>query len=325
MEPNRTPLRPEEADEPSSPFNPAPVPSAMAGTEPASPPARIGWSDGHLPEIVEPLDPRHPDTAFTETKRLRHDGWTPEKMRLFLSRLAECGVVKEACLAAGMSARSAYNLRDRDPLFAAGWEAACVMARPRLADEAFSRAMNGVVERIYKDGAIVAERHRYDNKLTMSVLGRLDARIDRDEERGAPHLKLVAQWDDYLAALGEGRREDGLALLAPPQPKPNLRTKAEDSELDELHPPKWNDMDEDDHWVWEQDEAWWTDYPPPADFDGEQVGKYGDRNYRRTLTPFEQKVIDAEEAADLARAEAQRDAYFLGSDPKDDKPDPAAI
>ena len=85
--------------------------------------------------------------------------------------------------------------------------------RPRLADEAYSRAMNGVLERIYKDGAIVAERHRYDNRLTMSVLARLDARADRAEEKGAPHLALVARWDDYLAALGEDRREDGLALL----------------------------------------------------------------------------------------------------------------
>src|SRR3546814_12372224 len=108
-------------------------------------------------------------------------------MRLFLSRLAECGVVKEGCLACGMSARSAYNLRDRDPLFAAGWDAACVMARPRLAAEAFSRAMNGIVERTYKDGMIVAERHRYDNTPTIAVPGRLAARHARAEERGAAH------------------------------------------------------------------------------------------------------------------------------------------
>src|SRR3546814_10212211 len=215
-----------------------PAAEAIIEAEPAR--KRIGWIDGHLPDIVEPLDPQHPDTAFTETRRLRHDGWTPEKMRLFLSRLAECGVVKEGCLACGMSARSAYNLRDRDPLFAAGWEAACVLARPRLADEAFSRALNGIVERIYKDGMIVAERHRYDNKLTMAVLGRLDARHDRDEERGAAHLGLIARWDDYLAASGEDRREDGLALLAPPEPEPQgaLRTNAPDNELHELRSEK---------------------------------------------------------------------------------------
>jgi hypothetical protein len=193
-----------------SPFGPRPAAEAA--------PARIGWFEGHMPDVVDPLDPLHPQTAFFETRHMRHDGWTPEKMRLFLARLAECGVVKDACQAAAMSARAAYNLRDRDPLFAAGWEAAGVMARSRLADEAYSRSINGVMERIYKDGVIVAERHRYDNKLTMSVLGRLDARIDRAEERGDPHLRLVARWDDYLDALASGRREEGLALLAPPEP-----------------------------------------------------------------------------------------------------------
>ncbi|MFN3725710.1 MAG: hypothetical protein ACK4SZ_05325 [Allosphingosinicella sp.] len=58
------------------------------------------------------------------------------------------------------------------------------MARSRLADEAFSRSMNGIVDRIYRDGVIVAERHRYDNRLTMAVLARLDARVDRAEDRG---------------------------------------------------------------------------------------------------------------------------------------------
>src|SRR3546814_13009219 len=94
------------------------------------------------------------------------------------------------------------------------------MARPRRADEAFSRGMNGIVERIYKDGMIVVERHRYDNKLTMAVLGRLDARHDRDEERGAAPLGLIARWDEYLAASGEDRREACLALPAHPAPDP---------------------------------------------------------------------------------------------------------
>jgi hypothetical protein len=285
-------------------------------------------SGRHIPEFVQPLTPKHPESSFTDTKRLRHDGWTPDKQRLFLDRLAECGIVTEACFAAGMSARSAYNLRDRDTLFAAGWEAACVMARRRLADEAFSRAMNGVVERIYRDGVIVAERHRHDNRLTMAVLARLDSRIDRAEERGSPHLGLVARWDEYLEALGEDRREDGLALLAPPvpgqvegrqaQPPEPARTapaaaprgNAGDHELCELRPDDEDEPDEDRHDLMEIDGRWWTDYPPPPNFQGEETAEYGSLNYRRTLSPAEQAVVDAEDAADLARAEAQRDAWF---------------
>jgi hypothetical protein len=75
-------------------------------------------------------------------------------------------------------------------------------------------------------------------------------------------------------------------------------------------------MDVDRHKVFEEEDGWWTDYPPPAGFDGEEEGEYGDPNddYRRRLSPAEQAVIDADEAEDRAdqraRAEAQRDSYF---------------
>jgi hypothetical protein len=279
----------------------------------------------HMPEFVDPLEPPDPENAFTETRRLRHDGWTPEKKRLFLERFAECGVLVEACEAVGMSARAAYNLRDRDPLFAAGLEAACVKARGPLADEAYSRARNGVVERIYRDGVVVAERHRYDNRLTMAVLARLDSRIDRAEEKGAAHLAIARRWDEYLDAVGEDRREDGLALLgtpaAPAAAATGLGENARDRELHELHPDEEPEIGGDHHMLWEDEDGWWTDYPPPEGFDGEEEGLYGDYDYRRSLSPEEQTVIDADVAEEeaeeaeadaeaLAVAEAQRDAYF---------------
>lgn len=295
-----------DAAAPFAAADPAPETPAPALAET---PARIGWIEGHLPDIVDPLVPRDPGTALAETRRLRHDGWTPEKRRRFLERFAECGIVIEACEAVGISARSAYNLRDRDPLFAAGWDAAQMMARPRLADEAYSRALNGVVDRIYKDGVIVAERHRYDNRLTMSVLARLDARLDRAEEKGAPHLALVARWDEYLAALGEDRREDGLAMLAPAGTEGE--EEMQDRELHELHP---GADDDDYHSVWEEVDGWWTDYPPPPGFDGEEEGEYGEDDYRRVLSDEEQAAMDAEIAAEeaeiRARAEARRAAWF---------------
>lgn len=279
----------------------------------------------HMPEFVAPLVPAEPENAFTETRRLRHDGWTPEKKRLFLERFAECGIFVEACEAAGMSARAAYNLRDRDPLFAAGLDAACVKARAPLADEAYSRARNGVVERIYRDGIVVAEKHRYDNRLTMSVLTRLDSRIDRAEEKGAAHLAVAANWDEYLDALGEDRSGEALAILESAEaaadeacggPEGNSR----DRELHELHLEREAgmeaEMERDRHKVFEEEDGWWTDYPPPPGFDGEEEGDYGDPNcdYRRRLSPAEQAVIDSDVAEEIAeeraRAEAQRDSYF---------------
>jgi hypothetical protein len=297
MSSNRTPQSTGDAE-----ILPAPIHRSDAA------PALIG----HMPEIVDPLEPLHPETSFTQTRRLRQDGWTPDKMRLFHERFAECGVVREACEAAGMSARAAYNLRDRDPLFAAGWEAAALKSRARLTDEAFSRSMKGVVERIYRDGVVVAERHRYDNRLTMLVLARLDARVDRAEERGSPHLRLVERWDDYLGALGEDRRDDGMALLAPPAAPapaaPAAHADAEDRELHELH--EEDPMNDDLHQIWHSEGQWWTNYPPPAGFDGDEQGVYASDHYRRTLSPAELAVVDGEEEEDIAEAVAQRDAWF---------------
>jgi hypothetical protein len=294
--------------------------------EPLPPAVRPALLTDHMPAIVDPLVPLEPENAFTETRLLRHDGWTPEKKRLFLERFAECGIILEACEAAGMSARAAYNLRDRDPFFAAGLDAASVKARAPLADEAYSRARNGVVERIYKDGVIVAEKHRYDNRLTMAVLARLDSRIDRAEERGEAHLALAERWDDFLAAMGEDRRKDVLALLAPPEPHADLEGFSGDHELHELHQGEEPETDVDCHEIWEAEGRWWTDYPPPAGFNGEQEGEYGDYKFRRTLSPAEQAVIDVDtaddRAADRARAEAQREAYFgFGPDLEDEDSD----
>jgi hypothetical protein len=322
MDPHRTPPGDAASADAATPFAAADPALETPAPVAAETPARVGWIEGHLPDRVDPLVPRDPGTALAETRRMRHDGWTPEKQRRFLERFAECGIVLEACEAVGMSARSAYNLRDRDPLFAAGWDAAQAMARPRLADEAYSRALNGVVDRIYKDGMIVAERHRYDNRLTMSVLARLDARLDRAEEKGAPHLALVARWDEYLAALGEDRREDGLAMLAPAGAEG--KEKAEDRELHEVYdgedPDMGPDEDCDPHQVWEDEDGWWTDYPPPAGFAGYQEGAYGEDAYRRALSSEEQAVVDAEIAEDdaemRARAEAQRAAWFAPDVPE---------
>lgn len=73
------------------------------------------------------------DASSTGDRRKSHRGWTPERKVLFHETLAQSGVVLEAARAAGMSAHAAYALRNRDPLFDTGWEAALTLARRRLA------------------------------------------------------------------------------------------------------------------------------------------------------------------------------------------------
>jgi hypothetical protein len=139
----------------------------------------------------------------------RGDGWTPERIRSFLNALAECGVVEDAARAAGISKQSAYNLRNRTAgrAFHVAWTAAEHLARRRLSEVVMSRALNGCVEVIMRDGKVWGERHRFDNRLTMAVLTRLDQKVvARDEENKVARL-VSEEWDQYLdvvCAGGEG-------------------------------------------------------------------------------------------------------------------------
>jgi hypothetical protein len=278
-------------------------------------------------EIVEsvPLVSSSLGTGLTRTRRLRRDGWTAEVRRTFLEQLAENGSVVDACLAAGRSASSAYALARRDPLFEAGWNAALLFARPRLADELLSRAMNGVVEQVHKDGVVVMERHRHDNRLALAVLARMDERLDRAEEKSEPHLVVARHWDEYLDAIGEDRQEDAVALLAAPE-----AGDSENSAGPQLHQlnnlskggAAPNEETEDPHSVWDDEAGYtWTNYPPPEGFDGVEEGGYGKDGYRRAPTDAELAVIQAEADAEYARAAAQRDRRFEPSGPDDSEAD----
>src|SRR5437899_603579 len=72
----------------------------------------------------------------------RRDGWTPFARRVFLATLAETGRATRAAQYAGMSKQSAYNLRNRDAVFAAGWDAASHLARQPMADEFAEQSMD---------------------------------------------------------------------------------------------------------------------------------------------------------------------------------------
>ncbi|QPQ54267.1 GNAT family N-acetyltransferase [Allosphingosinicella flava] len=287
------------------------------GDEPRFTALTIVEGSDHIPEVpLEPLIASGLESAETETRGLRRDGWTPERKRLFQETLAECGTVSKACRIVGMSAQSAYNLRNRDPLFGAGWDTALLLARQHLADEIMARCMNGVIEQVYRNGEVVAERYRYDNRLSIAMLNRLDARADRAERLGAGQHALAARWADYLDALGADKPDDARALLDPDAEKKAAR-KAREHQVHQL--PLEEPEEIDHHIVWQKDDGvWWTDYPPPPDFDGDEDGSYDDGDYARTLTPAEAAVMDAREAEEEAemaedeeaQAARQRDIFF---------------
>ena len=156
----------------------------------------------HLEALEELADPAS-----------RIDGWSPFARKIFLATLAETGRVNTAVEYAGLTRQSAYALRARDPIFAAGWDAACEMARMPLADALYEQAIEGVTETITRDDGRTITRHRFDSRLSIAVLNRLDRRCDRAAEQGARHLGAVGRWDDFIAAIGKDDDAAAQAIL----------------------------------------------------------------------------------------------------------------
>ncbi len=59
-----------------------------------------------------------------QVRKVREGGWTQERRRAFLDQLAACSNVTRAVKAVGLSNAAAYELRARDPEFAAAWDEA---------------------------------------------------------------------------------------------------------------------------------------------------------------------------------------------------------
>jgi hypothetical protein len=126
--------------------------------------------------------------------------FTPPRRALFLHHLAEQGSVEAACARVRISKQAAYLARRRDGLFRAGWEAALVVARPVSEEALACRALDGVREPVYFHGELVGERVRYDARLLLAHLARLDAAAQ------VPHAAARAERFDELLALVAGER-----------------------------------------------------------------------------------------------------------------------
>ncbi len=258
------------------------------------------------PPALSPAEPR--------SRRYRHDGWIPERQVAFLEALAACGVVAEACKQVGLSTQSAYSFRNRRSgrAFGTAWDAVLIhRARGRLSDEALSRAMNGCVETVRQDGEIKAERHRFDNRLTMAVLTRLDRLAEREGARDEQLRAVSEDLDDFLDCVEQGGDADAFIEARRPAPEPAPEDEGEPGPDLQTEP------------IWTEDDGRpWTRFPPPPGFDGEEVGQYDAvQFYARTLSAAEQAVLDRD-LADLRAQEAkERDRYFgfasngIGSSP----------
>ncbi|MDZ7894795.1 MAG: hypothetical protein U5M50_07560 [Sphingobium sp.] len=161
------------------------------------------------------------DALPAPSPRSRRDGWSPALQRRFLETLAITGSVRSAAAIVGKSHRAAYDLRHSasGAAFAAGWDAAILVARARVVDELMERAIYGQVDTVARDAQGDPTRHRFENRAALAMLARLDRQCDSPVE-GTDHAlaRLIAQ--DFRAFLcmicpDEATEEDA-ETLAPP-------------------------------------------------------------------------------------------------------------
>ena len=119
--------------------------------------------------------------------------FTRERQAAFLQALAACGVARRASGLAGVSYRTAYRERRANPAFRRAWDAALLAARALSEDVLATRALDGVEEEVWYHGEVVATRRRFDSRLLLAHLARLD-RLTED-------VRTRAFAEDYEGAL----------------------------------------------------------------------------------------------------------------------------
>ena len=135
-----------------------------------------------------------------ETKpKERQDGFSDERRRLFLVALRRGDSVLAACAAVGVSNRTAYNHRKRDPGFARDWAVAREAAVIPLELAAYERAL-GIEEPVYTYGKLTHHRRRSSDSVLIALLRSEESRDAGAAQRKAELAQLEARLERRLAA-----------------------------------------------------------------------------------------------------------------------------
>jgi hypothetical protein len=227
--------------------------------------------------------------------RYRTDGLTPEKQRAYVEALADTGVAREAAARIGVSEQSINRVRRRADArdFDRACEAAHMFGARRLRSIAFERAVEGSLKGHYYHGELVSQERVYDNRLLTYLLGKTEHLLEPPQGCRA----ICDDWEAHMDALEQG--------VEPPTRREAAAARKDHDSGSEF----------DGHEVWEDDDGiWWTEFPPPAGFGGEERGEPADTDYRRTLSAREQAMVDAQvergDADALAEDQARRDRFF---------------
>ena len=138
-----------------------------------------------MSDADEPLSPAPASPAQIVDPAALEPDLAPEVQARFVEVLAQWGNVRAAAAQAGVSRAHCYRMRRASPEFRRMWDAALVLARPQVEEVLADRALNGVAETVYYRGEEVATRVRYDTRLLLAHLQRLDRIGDTHDVRMA--------------------------------------------------------------------------------------------------------------------------------------------
>ncbi len=118
------------------PMPPTPNPPFIA-----PPPATLARSEQEF--LADYIPWRPPTRKGGDRRQTRHDGWTPDKQKLFLCKLRYRRSVKLSAAAVGLSRENAYQLRRKWAPFAVHWDRALTSEACTVADLMLRRAVEG--------------------------------------------------------------------------------------------------------------------------------------------------------------------------------------
>jgi hypothetical protein len=151
---------------------------------------------------------------------VRVDGWSLDKQAAFLRALSATHSVSEAAKSVGRSRQSAYRLRSRlkGQPFDLAWEVAFHHSYDVLAHAALDRALNGVEVPVFFQGEQVGAYRRYDERLTVALLGRFTMGGNPAFGRLGPVAERHARDFESLLARVEAGEAVETGALSPQDP-----------------------------------------------------------------------------------------------------------
>ncbi|WP_114521660.1 hypothetical protein [Altererythrobacter sp. ZODW24] len=147
------------------------------------------------------------DKSITPAANSRHHGWTLTKQAAFLRALSATHSITEAAKSVGMSRQSAYRLRSKlkGQAFDLAWEVAFHHSYDVLAHAALDRALNGTEVPVFFQGEQVGSYRRFDERLTVALLGKLTMGGNPSLGRLGPRAERHARdFEALLARLEAG-------------------------------------------------------------------------------------------------------------------------